>query len=303
MEDVDVSLHADEAVRTGVLRVADVLIENAGNRIKHPARDSAQDIHAIRVIIKRLRALLRLLRPVLNKTFFDRENARLRAAAHRLSFAREADVARHTLATLPRSRGHKADAVKLLNSQRNGNSQTETIQATNHVEMDLEQARRSLHRMRISEAGWDALEPGLTAVYRKCRKRMQRALRYGEDDAFHQWRIAVKHLYYELQMLRPVWPKRLDGMIARLGQLQDKIGADHDLVLLKRSLFRVPGAKGDAQDVNEVVQTVADEIAKLRELTKPLGKAIFAQTPRRFVRRLRRRWSKWRIHARHRGTR
>jgi CHAD domain-containing protein len=302
MEDVDVSLHADEPVRTGVLRVADILIENAGNRFKHPARDSAEDIHAIRVIIKRLRALLRLLRPVLNKQVFDRENARLRAAAHRLSFAREADVARDTLAMLPRSRGHQAGAEKLLNVQLNGNSQAETIQATNHVETDLEQARRSMHRMRISGAGWGAIEPGLTAVYRKCRKRMRRALRHGEDDAFHKWRIAVKHLYYELQMLRPVWPNHLDALIARLGQLQDKIGADHDLVLLERSLIRMPGATDDAEGVDEVVQTVADEIVKLRKLTRPLGKSIFAQSPRRFVRRLRRHWSRWRIHTRHRRT-
>ncbi|MBV8330167.1 MAG: CHAD domain-containing protein [Verrucomicrobia bacterium] len=300
MEDLDVSLHANEPVRTGVLRVADILFQNAGNRIRHPTRDSAEDIHAIRVIIKRLRALLRLIRPVLNKTVFDRENSRLRTAAHRLAFERDADVARQTLAMLPRSQGHQAEAVKMLSSQKNGDSQPETIQARNYVEMDLERTRRSLHGMRISRAGWDAIEPGLTAVYRKCRKRMQRALRRGEDDAFHKWRITVKHLYYELQMLRPVWPKRLDKMIARLSQLQEKIGTDHDLVILKRSLASRPHPTGDAEGVDEVLQTVADEIAKLRKLAKPLGKTIFLQSPRRFVRKMKRHWVHWRMRARHR---
>jgi CHAD domain-containing protein len=300
MEDLDVSLRADEPVRTGMLRVADILFQNAANRIRHPTRDSAEDIHAIRVIIKRLRALLRLIRPVLNRTVFDRENSRLRAAAYRLSFERDADVARQTLAMLPCSKGHQAEAAKMLRSQMNGDSQPENIQARNYVEMDLARTSRSLHGMRISRTGWDAIEPGLTAVYRKCRKRMQRALRRGEDDAFHKWRIAVKHLYYQLQMLRPVWPKRLDKMIARLSQLQEKIGTDHDLVILKRSLVSSPHAAGDGEGVDKVVQSVVDEIAKLRELTKPLGKSIFHQTPRRFVRKMKRRWIQWRMHARHR---
>jgi hypothetical protein len=64
----------------------------------------------------------------------------------------------------------------------------------------------------------------------------------------------------------------------------------------------MPGATDDAEGVDEVVQTVADEIVKLRKLTRPLGKSIFAQSPRRFVRRLRRHWSRWRIHTRHRRT-
>jgi hypothetical protein len=50
--------------------------------------------------------MLRLIRPVISKTVFDRENARLRKAACRLSLARDS-VVRQTLATLPFAKGRR----------------------------------------------------------------------------------------------------------------------------------------------------------------------------------------------------
>lgn len=98
MSKPDFSLHADEPLRAGLIRVADALIQNAVDRIRGPTSDHGEDVHLVRVTIKRLRAMLRLIRPVISKTAFDRERARLRKAARRLSFARDSDVARQTLA-------------------------------------------------------------------------------------------------------------------------------------------------------------------------------------------------------------
>ena len=53
-----------EPLREGLLRVADSLIQKAMMRIGYPTRDQARNVHFIRVTIKRLRALLRLIRPV-----------------------------------------------------------------------------------------------------------------------------------------------------------------------------------------------------------------------------------------------
>jgi len=86
MKKLDVSLHADEPLRAGLLRVADSLIQNAVDRIRYPTTDRVEDVHLVRVAIKRLRALLRLIRPVIRETTYDRENARLKKAARRLSF-------------------------------------------------------------------------------------------------------------------------------------------------------------------------------------------------------------------------
>jgi CHAD domain-containing protein len=113
MEKIDVALQADEPLQAGLLRVTDDLIKNAVERIANPTHDRVEDLHSVRVTIKRLRAILRLIRPAIKKRAFNRENVRLRTAARRLSMARDADVARQTLAKLPAAKKSERDAVAI----------------------------------------------------------------------------------------------------------------------------------------------------------------------------------------------
>ena len=83
-------------------------------------------------------------------------------------------------------------------------------------------------------------------------------------------------------------------MVAGLNKLQDQIGADHDLVVLKRSLDRSPDRFGGSESVERVLRSVNDKRRKLRRTTDPLGKAIFDQTSRSFVRELGQHWNNWR---------
>jgi CHAD domain-containing protein len=255
-----------------------------------------EDLHFVRVTIKRLRAILGLIRPAIKKKAFDRENVRLRTAARRLSSARDADVARQTLATLPFAKQSEMDsaAVALAGFRKNGAPEADMSKTMKVTALDLHQTRRNLHRLQISRHEWKAIEPGLRKVYRQCRKRMRRALRHGDDDAYHKWRIRIKSLYYELQMLQSVWPARLTKMVTGLNKLQDQIGADHDLVVLKRSLDRNPGRFGGSESVESVLRSVNNKRRKLRRTTDPLGKAIFDQTSRSFVRELGQHWNNWR---------
>ena len=294
MKKLDVSLHADEPLRTGLLRVVDCLIENAVNRIKWPSHDRGEDVHLVRVTVKRLRAILRLLRPVISKTAFERENIRLRTAARRLSASRDADVARQTLATLRSSKTREGDGVTVAFATFGNNGEPDISKSMSQIGLDLERTRQSLHRLRISGREWKAIEPGLREVYRQCRRRMRRALGQGDDDAFHKWRIRVKNLYYELQMLQPVWPDRLNKMVAGLAELQDKIGADHDLAVLKRSLQKSPDTFGGSESVEQILNALNNRRRKLKLITEPLGKTIFDQKSSGFVREMSGHWTDWR---------
>jgi hypothetical protein len=54
MEKIDVALQADEPLRAGLLRVVDNLVKNAVERIRNPSDDRVEDLHFVRVTIKRL---------------------------------------------------------------------------------------------------------------------------------------------------------------------------------------------------------------------------------------------------------
>ena len=191
-------------------------------------------------------------------------------------------------------RERNAVAVPLAAFGDNGEPESDISKTLGQIELDLQQTRRNLHRMRLSRSEWKAIQPGLREVYRQCRKRMERALEQGDDDGFHKWRIRVKNLYYELQMLQPVWPARLNKVVADLEQLQNKIGADHDLIILQRSLHRSPDTFGGKESVEQVLNSLNDKRRRLRRMTEPLGRAIFDRTSRHFVRELGRRWNNWR---------
>ena len=296
MEKIDVALQADEPLRAGLLRVVDNLAKNAAERIKNPSNDRVEDLHFVRVTIKRLRAILRLIRPAIKKRAFDRENGRLRTAARRLSVARDTDVVRKTLATLPFAKQSEKDAgtAALAGFRKDGTPEADISKTMKATALDLDQTRRNIHRLQISRDEWKVIEPGVRKVYRQCRKRMKRAVGHGDDDAYHKWRIRMKSLYYELQILQSVWPARLTKMVTGLSKLQDQIGADHDLVVLKRSLDGNPDRFGGSQSVERVLRSVNNKRRELRRTTDPLGKAIFDQTSRSFVRELGQHWNNWR---------
>lgn len=296
MKKPDVSLRADEPIGAGILRIGEGLIQSITDSSKQPTGEWGEYVHNVRTTIKQLRALLRLIRPALGESFFERENARLRGAARRLAFARDTDVARETLKKLSVSGDCEKEAVATALAAFAGKveSPTDVVQALSEVRQDLEQTKRNLQRLQLAKSDWEVIETGLQDVYRQSRKRMNTALQEREDEAFHKWRIRVKNLYYELQMLEPVWPKRLDKMTSSLAKLQDKIGRDHDIVVLKGLLRKTPEMFGGTETVERVIRCLEGKSQKLRRAVEPLSKAIFDKKPRRFVRKLGRHWSKWR---------
>ena len=93
-------LQRGESLFEGIQHIAAQVIHNTLAQIAHPARVRARDVHDVRLCTKFLRAALRLLRPMLTKDAFQREEKLLKAAAARLSFQRDITVARRTLEKL-----------------------------------------------------------------------------------------------------------------------------------------------------------------------------------------------------------
>ena len=294
MKKPDVCLHTNEPLGAGILRVAENLIDSITNFGEHPKQNEGEYVHNVRTTIKRLRALLRLIRPVVGETFFNRENARLRKAGRRLAVARDAEVASETLKTLPVSgdpEKKQAVAAALAGLESKDGARTDIGDALNEIRKDLEQTKRNLQQLQLVNGEWEVVETGLQDVYRQSRKRMDRALQDGGDEAFHKWRIRVKNLLYELELLEPVWPKQMDKMTSRLSKLQDKIGCDHDIAVLKGLLRKTPQRFGGTEAVERLIRCLDGKSRKLRQAAEPLSEKIFAEKPRRFVRKLGRRWS------------
>lgn len=293
MKSSDVSLRRRETLRHGFLRSAESL---TGSVTAHSEKsgDDEEALHRLRTTIKRLRALLRLIRPAVESSFFDRENERLRTAARLLSGTRDSEVARETLKALP---ARHQSTRKAMNSVLPGlEKRVERAKAhkanVNEVKARLEQTMQGLRQLQLPGTDEEVIKAGVRMVYKQGRRRMKAAIRTGNASAYHRWRIRAKHLYYELQFLEPIWPKRLHRMISRLSKLQDRLGLDHDLTVLRAELKKTPEAFGGEEAVEHVVSCLDRQSHHLRRAAEPLGRKIWCQKPRRFSRRLREHCSK-----------
>ena len=130
-------------------------------------------------------------------------------------------------------------------------------------------------------------------VYRQARQRMKAAFSDPDDRAFHRWRIRVKQLYYQLEWLEAVWPNRFARMRQRLHQLGEKLGADHDLVVLCDLLGKVPATSGDADEIKRVKNAAVKRSKRLREASERLGARTLEERPRRFLRHCEHHWLTW----------
>lgn len=292
----------DESVRDGLARISSELIQRALERIEGGGKNRAEDLHQVRVTVKRLRALLRLARPVISEAFCARENRRLKRVADRLAFFRDTTVARHTLGSLAKrvADDRSAAALELVlarfveHSPHPGRFRARREQALRYAATALLEAKQSFENMLVPAEDWEAVGPGLQKVYGRARHRMLRALTYQTPAAFHEWRKQVKYLYYQLQMLGSISPKRLETMVGRLRKLEDWLGVDHDLAVLERLLGDGREQYGGKRPVKCVLACLVRQSKKLRKETAALGKEIFREKPRKFVGKLGKQWTLWR---------
>lgn len=254
---------------------------------------SASVIHETRKSLKRSRSILRLIRPGLAKRAFVREDHALRAIARVLSPQRDREVMRDTLARLasapckPAAR-EALSAVETMFAELPGEPAVhENPESDVRLALSmLQEADRSLRRLKISPARFDTLAQGMAETYAEARKSLKAACRSGKDTCFHDFRKSVQHHWRHLQLLAPVWPEVMEARINAARRLAQLLGDDHDLSVLAGHMTEIrPDGPGPEHRASVAALARAAQM-QLRGEAIPLAHHLFAQKPRdleRFV--------------------
>ena len=224
--------------------------------------DGERTVHETRKALKRLRALLALLRPELGRKRYARENAALRDCARRLAGARDAEVMVGTLDALVQrhpARLARSAAVRALRAQLHAEREAAAALAVRDPRVreevlgELRAVRARVERWELRERGFRSLAPGLERTYREGRRGLRVARRGaggkprgGGDakrrrrhaEALHAWRKHVKELRYVAETLdrggrgggSSTYTRRVARRADRLGEV---LGEEHDLALLE----------------------------------------------------------------------
>ena len=237
-----------------------------------------QTVHEVRLLIKRVRALLWFARPSLAGRAEAVARAQLRKASQLLAGQRDVQAAQATFGKmLEEVDSGRARAALEKTSQalrdRNGihepDPKSRIAKATELLCKEITDFAQAVER----SAKWPSATKRTEKAFRAMRKSGRKAKRTDDDADFHAWRKKAKRLLYLLEMRDGDASRRQQRLLKRIDKLQAVLGDDHDCVVAAKQL----AAPGEPRNVARVVSKVLGERQRrLRKKSRKLARRIDA---------------------------
>ena len=253
-------------------------------------------IHSVRKRCKKLRALLRLVRPCLGDVFTS-ENKYFRDAARVLGPLRDTHV---LLAAFDAVVGHfqgefDPGTFEPLRRQLERPDRQVTDLETRLADVC---ARMEAARGRVADwpvdgpEGPEAWRTGFERTYRQARRTLAAAYEAPTPERFHEWRKNVKYHWYHTRLLTPLWERTVAGRVAAASTLGELLGLHHDLAVLRTTLIPQGMQGSGARSLRESFAALVDRhLAHLEATARPHGLRLFAEKPSRIGSRYEKYWT------------
>jgi CHAD domain-containing protein len=294
------SLEHRAALGDDIVRVMTEQLDHAVEALDE-LDDPTDAIHECRTRCKKIRGVVRLVRPALDDDVYHRVNDLARDAARSLAASRDATAMSQAFERLTERLGEDAPAPDLtepvaaeLRARRSA-----AEDEGDDLRADVEEALGLLARLADAiddvephAEGWSAIGPGLAETYGRGRTAMRDAIDGPTGPRFHEWRKRAKYTRYHLDLLTPAAPLVLDQLESAFHDLSDALGDAHDLVVLGTWLRSDEAAALD-DDLTTVRVVVDGARVELERRAVALGRRLYAESPKRFGHRIGTYWEVW----------
>jgi len=280
----------DEEVRRIAGKQLALALEHLG-AIGDVEKDKA--LHEARRHVKKVRALIRLVRPALGASY-RKSNKALRRVNRLLSPIADGEAVLDTLTRLEtRSAAELSTAVGALREALlarraaiDRRAKADRVLQSCTSALKAEQAR--ITAWRLTPRGHRAVTGGLGKTVRAARRGMARAVAHPTAGNYHAWRRRVKDHWFQLRLLE----RRCGGdLVARqqlLETLDGHLGEYHNCVLLQSVLARATNL--GRPDTARLLRALRRYQTELRVEAARLGADTYGERPRQFVTRVERAW-------------
>ena len=258
-------------------------------------------VHNARRDLKKLRALLRLIRPILGEETYRSQNESLRSAGRLLAPLRDAwarllliENLREELKAGPGARGLEIAANRLRDSY-------EETRRDHPPEKILPEAADKLVAPRKCSKAWP--EPdgapltfsfcakGLHRAYQRGRERLLRCLANPTSANLHEWRKCCKDLRYQLEFLDAASQKAFRRTTVSLKDLTDSLGKNQDLVVLRETLETEVRGELSKTQLLALHETLEVRQRSSMDASLALGFQFFSPRPKPFCAELEAIWN------------
>lgn len=286
-------LRRSENIQTGIRRIASEQMQRAIDEMENTEIDRHDVVHQVRKRCKKLRGLLRLVRPAIGKTY-RAENAVFRDAARALSSIRDASSIIGTFDRLIADvdlRPSEYEPIQAeLQRSRAAITEDQIEAALAHVHHTLTHAKERASDWSLSYTGFAALEPGLTKTHERVRESLAVARQAPDSNTLHELRKQAKYHWYQTRLLRGCWPAMFDSYEQALNVLCELIGEDHNLAILRNTLSEA----SDRSACESLITMIGNRHTAMKGTVLQQSEVIFGKSNSQFASRIRPSWKLWR---------
>jgi CHAD domain-containing protein len=294
----------NESLEDGIKRIVSEEIGAAIKEIDSRKVKRTDAIHEVRKHCKKIRGVLRLVRPQLEQTY-QFENVWFRDTAKGIAELRDADAIIETYDTLLEKFSDQIDRRTFAPMRRAWTLRRKRIfEKSGDLNQRLKKLRSRMNKAATRIADWkltakefDGIEGGLVSTYRRARNSMFAAYRDPTAENFHEWRKQAKYHDFHMRLLAELWKPVMNSLLKETDELSDVLGDDHNLDVLHKTLLQSPKKYGKKRDIQVLLGLIDRRSAELRAEANTIGNRIFAEKPKAFARRFRGYWEAWRYEA------
>jgi CHAD domain-containing protein len=283
----------DGEIGADVLRIAVTQLARL-EKLLRDAREPATGHHRTRKCLKRLRALLILVRSDIGLRRWRKADRELAEIGRALSGARDHAV---ILTVLNRVAGERATAAvhaaagdvrKALRGEADGNL-TAGLDQRDSLQVTAAKVRERINAWPLARLSLAGVLASTADTYRDGRQALKAAYRHDTAEAFHDLRKQLQRHGRHMQLLQTFAPQEIQLRIDVSKVLSDLLGEDHDLSLLRTAMTELPGPVQQT-GIAELDGLCSGRQQAVRRRARPLLRRLYAEKPQALARRLKAYW-------------
>ena len=237
-----------------------------------------EDVHLLRVAVRRARAVLRAARPLLDPDWSEPLRAELKWLGGSLGARRDLDVLVASLRAQVEllDQPERATAEALVNAleQERETAQALAVEALSSPRyfslLDMLESAARGPRVRRGEVALSSLAG---REFRQLRKTAAKLRPDSSDEELHRARILGKRARYAAELAEPELGKAGRRFVSRAKAFQDVLGAHQDAIVAEARLRGLLGTTAGAGAAFAAGRLVEKERARRREARKALPRA------------------------------
>jgi len=261
--------------------------------------DPSRTVHDTRKTIKRIRALLKMIRDGSGYGFYFRENRFFRDLSRRMAPARDSCVLLETLGFLEKKypgRLKKA-GLNILRDHLTGRMEAHLMQLTKSPEGfpfisgELENALQRINETLSISDEFDSIGTGIGRIYRRARNCLLDLDQEPRMELLHEYRKNCRYLQFQIELIQSIFPAVLKAYSSGINDHTEVLGKIRDYQRFEVYLENnVPGVL-PAPELALILDAVKHQRSKAMNGLFPKARILFAEKSGAFLDRIHLYWN------------